>query len=82
MKLMCSLYKIRFCALRRDRPSFETRDCMIIAIILLLAVIAVRTAPHSGAEVDQKLLALLQMAAAPEWIPTAGAVGGNIPISP
>lgn len=82
MRLMIAWYKNRYYASGRDRPGVKTNDCMLIAILLLLAAIAVQTAPRSAAEAVQKLQALLLVDVTPELIATGGAIGEHFPVSP
>jgi hypothetical protein len=82
MRLMISWYRNRYYASGRDRPGLKINDCAIIAILLILAVIAVHTAPRSTTEAVEKLQALLLVDVTPELIATGGAIGEHFPVSP
>jgi len=81
MKLMRSSYKKPLHRTERDRFVRTADDCLIIAALLLLGALAVMTAPRSAADAYRKLQALLQAEAAPEYLMTAGAIGGYVPFS-
>jgi hypothetical protein len=67
-------------AYKRRRPG--TEDCVIFLALILAIVTAIVTVPPSTTAVYQKLYWLLLIESTPEWIATAGAIDGHLPVSP